>query len=151
METNLDLPGDSSQPAELLATYGLKYDEHIQSPGGSDDAANKTPADGIAIYRTFFQILPPYVDVLVHELYQIFGYVRSNQSGIRFKKIFMYGQASSVAALDQYLEAHLGIPAESINPLSKLNMANGSRFPDSGQGASFALALGLALRKMTWL
>ena len=151
VETNLELPSGDDQSVELLATYGLKYDEHIQPPNGSADSKNGTPNDGIAIYRTLFQILPPYVDVLVHELYQIFGYARSKQSGIRFEKIFMYGQANSVGALDRYLEAHLGIPTESINPISKLNMADGCRFPDTAGGASFALALGLALRKVTWL
>lgn len=151
VETNLELPSDSRQSVELLATYGLKYDDHIQPPDGSGDSKNGTPGDGIAIYRTLFQILPPYVDVLVHELYQIFGYVRSKQSGIRFEKILMYGQANSVGALDRYLESHLGIPTESINPILKLNMADGCRFPDTAGGASFALALGLALRKVTWL
>ncbi|MDF1590184.1 MAG: pilus assembly protein PilM [Desulfobacterales bacterium] len=151
LETNLELPSDSHQSAEMLAMYGLRYDDHIQQPVDSGNGKNGRSGDGIEIYRTLFQILSPYVDVLVHELYQIFGYARSNQSGIRFEKIFLYGQVNSVGALDRYLEAHLGIPTESINPILKLNMADGRQLPDTDRGASFSLALGLALRKVTWL
>jgi len=150
LETNLELKGDGDRSVELLSTYGLKYD-YIQPSGDSVDSKNESPGDGIEIYRTLFQILSPYVDMLVHELYQIFGYVRSKQSGIRFEKIFLYGQANLVGSLDRYLEAHLGIPTESINPIPKLNLADGCRFQDTARGAAFALALGLALRKVIWL
>jgi Tfp pilus assembly PilM family ATPase len=151
VETNLELARDDDRSVEMLTTYGLRYDDHIQPSVASDSGRNGKPEGGIEIYRTLFQILSPYVDVLVHELYQIFGYARSKQSGIRFEHIFMYGQANYVGSLDRYLEAHLGIPTESVNPISKLNMAGGRRFPDTAGGAAFALALGLALRKVTWL
>lgn len=150
LETNLELRGDDDRSIELLSTYGLKYD-YIQPSGDSGDGKNEKPGDGIEIYRTLFQILSPYVDVLVHELYQIFGYVRSTQSSIRFGKIFLYGQANFLGSLDRYLEAHLGIPTESINPTVKLTLTDGCRLPDGARGAAFALALGLSLRKVTWL
>jgi Tfp pilus assembly PilM family ATPase len=101
------------------------------------------------IYRTVFQILTPYIDGLIHEFYQITGYVRSEMPRIKFEDIFMYGQASAIRSLDQYLEKKLTIRTKYINPMVKFSVSDSTLLTDRVGGAPFALALGLAMRKVT--
>ncbi len=151
LETNLELSGNSEQAAGMLKQYGLFYEHYKGSSGGVSAEKNGGKDDAMEIYRTIFQILTPHVDALIHEFYQITGYVRSETQGVKFEEISMYGQASSLNFLDQYLEKRLDIPTKCINPILKLTLSDSSLLPDTDEGASFALALGLAMRKVTWL
>jgi len=151
LETNLELSGNSEQAAGMLKQYGLFYEHYKSSSGGVSVEKNGDKDNVMEIYRTIFQVLTPHVDALLHEFYQITGYVRSEMQGAKFKEISMYGQASSLNFLDQYLEKRLDIPTKCINPMLKLTLSDSSLLPDTDEGAPFALALGLAMRKVTWL
>ena len=57
----------------------------------------------------------------------------------------------SGSSLDGYLENRLNIPTRAINPMHEVPLSESSILPDISSGAPFALALGLAMRKVTWL
>ncbi|UCD32973.1 MAG: pilus assembly protein PilM [Desulfobacterales bacterium] len=147
LDINLELSGDSEKALGILKKYGLYYEHQISSD--SDESAEKD--DDIEIYRTVFQILTPHIDGLIHEIYQITGYVRSEMQKIRFEEISLYGQASSINFLDRYIQKKFDIPTKSINPMIKLSRLDNSLLPGTVEVAPFALALGLAMRKVTWL
>ncbi len=151
LETNLELSGNSEQAAAMLIKYGLIYENHLDASGDLPAKEKGEQDEAKGIYRTVFQILTPYVDVLIHEFYQTIGYVRSELPSGRFDELFMYGQASAINYLDQYLEKRLNIPVKCINPMLNLTLSDGSILSDATKGAPFALALGLAMRKVTWL
>jgi type IV pilus assembly protein PilM len=151
LETTLELSSDSEQAASILTKYGLYYGDSISPSGNSPEEENRDQDDTIEIYRSVFQILAPLVDKLLHEFYQITGYVRSEIQEVKFEEIYMYGQASLINFLDKYLKNRLNIPTKLINPMSKLTLQGRSLPSDTVEGATFAIALGLALRKVTWL
>jgi type IV pilus assembly protein PilM len=149
--TSLELANDSEQAASILTKYGLFHGDHT-SP--SDDSSGKRDGnqdDVIEIHRTIFQILAPLVDKLIHEFYQITGYVRSMIPEVKFEGIYMYGQANLINFLDKYFINRLNIPSHLINPMSKLSLQGRSLTSDQIGGEIYAIALGLALRKVTWL
>jgi len=151
LETNLELAGNSEQAAGMLTKYGLFYENRISSPGTGSSEGDQDNNSVMEIYRTIFQVLTPCVDELIHEFYQVIGYVRAELQGAKFEEICMYGQAISIHHLDQYLEGRLNIPTRCINPMAKLSLADGGLMSNTAGGAPFALALGLAMRKVKWL
>lgn len=149
--SNLELNDEDGQAAEMLARYGLMHDK-LSGPAGEPPAAmSKDPESDLAISRTLFRLLTPHMEALVHELYQITGYVRSEMESARFQEIVLYGWASAINDLDQYVENRLNIPTKAVNPMTKLTWRVDKPDLDSINGAPFAPALGLALRKVAWL
>ena len=106
-------------------------------------------AEVFEIYRTVFQIIAPYIDGLVHEFYQITGYVRSEMQTVKFEDLFMYGQANAINALNRYIEKRLSIPAKNVNPMQKLCRSDRGQSSDMSEDLSFSQALGLAMREVT--
>ena len=149
LETNLELPPNSQQAAGVLKKYGLFYEDHTGSSAAASAEGDGDEQDAMEIYRTVFQILTPHIDELIHELHQIMAYVRSETQKAKFEEIFMYGQASLINFLGQYLQKRLNMSTKCINPISKLTLSYSS--PDAAEGAPFAQALGLAMRKVRWL
>ena len=148
LETKLELSGNSEQALEILKKYGLNNKHHLNSDGGAaEEDGDKNNEREIS--RTVFQVLAPYVDGLIHEFYQITGYLRSEVHKIKFEEIYLYGQASLINSLDQYIRRKFDIPTKCINPVKKLTLPDSSRLPDKAEGAPFALALGLAMRQVT--
>lgn len=151
LQTNLELSGEGDQARGMLKKYGLHYDQQIGSESGPAEEDRQDGPEALEIYRTVFQILAPYVDVLVNEFYQITGYARSEIQNIRFQEICLYGQAAFINSLEQYLAKRLTIPTKCINPMTKFTLSDNVLLPDMIEGAPFALALGLAMRKVSWL
>ena len=151
LETNLELPPNSQQAADMLKKYGLFYEDYNGSSAAASAEGDGDKEDTKEIYRTVFQILTPHVDELIHEIHQIMAYVRSETQKPMFEEIFMYGRASLINFLDQYLEKRLNVPTKCIDPTSKLTLSYSSLVPDAAEGAPFAQALGLAMRKVRWL
>jgi Tfp pilus assembly PilM family ATPase len=79
------------------------------------------------------------------------AYVRSEFSNPPFAAIYIYGLATVIENLDQYFEMRLGIPTKLVNPLLSSNFDVNHNMSDITEGAPFALALGTALRPVTWL
>jgi len=151
LEINLELPPNSQQAAGMLKKYGLFHEDYTGSSATASAEGDGDKEDAMEIYRTVFQILTPHIDELIKELHQIMGYVRSEMQKAKFEEIFMYGQASLINFLGQYLEKRLNMPTKCINPISKLTLSYSSLVPDAAEGAPFAQALGLAMRKVKWL
>jgi type IV pilus assembly protein PilM len=148
LETNFDFSDNSEQAAAMLNQYGLQYESHLETSAALPDNQKEDEDDDQRIYRTVFQVLTPYVDVLIHEFHQTIGYVRSELQSARFDALFLYGKAGGINSLSQYLEKRLDIPVTCMNPMLKLTLSDGSILSDPARGAPFALALGLAMRKV---
>ena len=151
LQTNFEFSASSDQAAAMLSKYGLMYESYLESADDLPDKKKAVLGDDQGIYRTVFQILTPYMDVLIHEFYQTIGYVRSELQTARFDELFLYGQAGAINFLEPYLESRINIPVTCINPMLKLALSDGDTLSDSARGGPFALALGLAMRKVTWL
>lgn len=132
----------------LLKTHGLAYEDLKDSAGTNNQAPDTTAVD---MGRAIFQVITPSIDDLFYEFHTMMSYVRSEQQHPGFEGIYMYGHAALIHSLDRYVEKRLNMPTKSINPLASLVQCNDNILPDISEGAPFALALGLAMRHVTWL
>jgi len=130
----------------MLQTHGLVYEDRENVDNGTDQTDDPTLAN---IRRAIYQIITPSVDELVYEFHKMISYVRSEEQSPVFEGIYIYGCAAQIHHLDRYLQKRLGIPSKLINPLKKLELIDDRILPHVVEGAPFALALGLAMRKMT--
>ena len=145
---NLGL-GESRQKAQvLLKNYGLFYEklkssnEHINP---EEDAATEN------MYRAIYQIITPYIEELIDEFHKMIGYLRSDERHALFEGIYIYGPGALIHHLDSYIEGRLNMPTKLLNPMTKLGFSGDNNLMDRSEGAPFALSLGLAMRKVTWL
>jgi len=146
--TNLELSDEKDKAKILLMKYGLVHEDREGYNKGSDLTEDITTDN---IRRAIYQIIAPYMEELTHELHKIIGYVRSEERNVVFEGIYMYGQAPLIHCLDRYLERRLNSPTTLINPMTKVALSDNGILPDISEGAPFALALGLAMRKVPWL
>jgi type IV pilus assembly protein PilM len=146
--TNLELSNEKDKAKILLIKYGLVHEDRESCNNGPDVTEDITTDN---IRRAIYQIIASYMEELTHELHKIVGYVRSEERNVVFEGIYMYGQAPFIRCLDHYLERRLNSPTTLINPMTKVVLSDNSTLPDISEGAPFALALGLAMRKVPWL
>ena len=78
------------------------------------------------------------------------AYVRSETQNPKFEAVYMYGLANMIGNLDGYMESRLQLPTTLVNPISESVFHYNEMSTDVNNGADFALALGLAMRKVTW-
>ena len=131
----------------LMQQYGLA--EIRREP---DAAAESTAAvrEHNRAARAISQVILPLVEELVYECHKVFSYVRSEVPGMSIEKLCLFGAAGQVNGLADYLSRRLGMPAALIDPLAKGALrANGSS-PENAAGSQYALALGLATRRVPW-
>ncbi len=151
LAANLEFTEGDGQAADMLAQYGLMH-EKLTTATGKPPAGRGDEADSdLAVYRTLFRLLSPYVEELIHELYQITGYVRSEMEVPQFEEIVLYGWASAFNYLDQYVQKRLNIPTKAVNPMAKLSWNVDTVDLEGVAGSPFGPALGLALRNISWL
>lgn len=146
--TNLELSNEKDKAKVLLMKYGLVHEDRESCNNGPDVTEDITTDN---IRRAIYQIIASYMEELTYELHKIIGYVRSEEQNVVFEGIYMYGQAPFIHYLDHYLERRLNSPTTLINPMTKVALSDNSILPDISEGAPFALALGLAMRKVPWL
>jgi type IV pilus assembly protein PilM len=146
---NLELFNEKDKAKILLKRHGLLYQDREGNGNGMDLIGDSIARDNIR--RAIYQIITPYIEELIYELHKIIGYVRSEAPITSFEGIYMYGLANHIDNLDGYLEKRLNIPTKTINPMQEVPLSDASILPDISDGAPFALALGLAMRKVTWL
>jgi len=144
---NIELFDDPDKAKILLKKYGLHYDAR-GSAGAEKDHTDETEDH---MLRTVYQIITPYIEEFIYELHKIIGYARSENQNVFFEGIYMYGLATLIYKLDHYIESRLNVSTTLINPMSKVALSDFSILPDISEGAPFALALGLAMRKVPWL
>jgi len=146
--TNLGPLDHEDKAKALLKSYGLVYDDR-QRADRDRDVNEDTSQDTRP--RIIYQILTPDIDELIHEFHELIGYVRSAEPNLVFDNIYLYGQAALIRNLPEYIERRINIPAVTIDPLSHEAFAGYTMPPEISEGAPFALALGLAMRKLAWL
>jgi len=103
------------------------------------------------MYRAVYQIITPYIEGLIDEFHKIIGYLRSEEHNAFFEGIYIYGQGAMIQSLDAYIEKQMNIPTKRSDPLQKLAMPEDSMMDDMTGGMSYALSLGLAMRRVPWL
>jgi len=144
---NLELTADKAE--FLLNSYGLAYDNLKNGADPNDPSLDQTL---INLHRALYKIITPYIDELIYEFHAIMSYVRSEEQISSFDGIHMYGYANVLHHLDSYLAKRLeSIPVNLINPLTETTMSDDRSLSNLSEDAPFALALGLAMRKVTWL
>ena len=147
IRSNLELPDSGYQAEGLLSQYGLAHDEYHD--GNSDTIDGDVTDDSIRL--AIYQIITPYIEELIDEFHKMTVYLRSEEKDASVEKIYLYGHANSIHGLNCYLEKRLNIPAELMNPVARIAVDEGAGLRDPSDGAPFGLALGLALRRVTWL
>ena len=148
LRANLELSADSGKAKLLLKKYGLFYEDCLDCLAPEDETP---PDDRREMYRAIYQIINPHIEQLVHEFHKVIGYARSEQQDAVLEGIYIYGPGTFIRHLDRYLEKRLNIPASLINPFDKEGLSKDPSLSDLSEGGSFSLALGLAMRKVTWL
>ena len=152
LQANLELLEDKAKAGVLLKKYGLVYGDCLECNGSvNPDGRVVELEDNKDMYRAIYQIVNPHIEELVHEFHKVIGYARSEEHGESFEGIYIYGQGTTIHRLDRYLERRLNVPAKLMNPLSRMNLSDHSILADVSEGSRFGLALGLAMRKVTWL
>ncbi|MGD8372354.1 MAG: pilus assembly protein PilM [Syntrophobacterales bacterium] len=152
LQTNLELSDDRNKAKLLLKKYGLYYEDCLECTADGMASTAKSEDEGArTMYRAIYQIINPRIEELVHEFHKIIGYARSEQQNAAFEGIYIYGQGTLIHHLDSYLEKRLNSPTRLVNPLSKIALTDGAILPDLSEGGPYALALGLAMRKVSWL
>ena len=148
VQSNLEFKDNSNMPRILLRNYGLSYET-------SKDSNESSKTGGLAgndeIERTLYQILTPLIETLVDEIHKIIGYVRSEEPKTVFEGCFIYGEGTLVNGLDNYCEHRLGMPTRLIDPMSHESLYLNGIPLDKSDSVSYALPLGLAMRKVAWL
>ena len=145
---NLEHLGGENKAEILLKKYGLLYEDRENGEDGTD-LSEDSEIDNML--RAIFQITTPYIEEVIHEVHKIIAYVRSEISNPVFEGIYLYGQATRIRNLDRYIERRLNIPTKLVNPFTSATLSDEDILLDTSEGAPFALALGLAMRKVPWL
>jgi len=147
IQANFEHIGDDEKAAILLKQYGLRHEDRAKSTT-SLNSADKAETE--RMLKVFYQIISPHIEELILECHKIMAYVRSEFSNPNFDAIYMYGLANIIGNLDAYLEKRLQIPTKLVSPVKDGNFQNDGILAGVSEGAEFALALGLAMRKVTW-
>ena len=148
LQQNFEHLGDEKKANLFLKKYGLLYEKQ-KSQKQENESGGDPEIDNIL--KVIYQISTPHVEELIHECHQIMAYVRSEFSNPPFAAVYIYGLATMIENLDQYFEMRLGIPTKCVNPLLSSKFDDKKSLSDITEGAPFALALGAALRPVTWL
>jgi Tfp pilus assembly PilM family ATPase len=146
--TNLALSDGPRNVRILLKNYGLSFDTHKSDGTPAGLEGNEKEEAGMR--RVIHHILTPNMEALIHEFHKLIGYVRSEEQNSTFEKIFLYGQGAFIRDMGHYLAGRLDIPTQLINPFTKVTMTDDGII-DNSEGGPFALAMGLAMRKVSWL
>jgi type IV pilus assembly protein PilM len=144
---NLALSQGKNGAKAMLQKYGLAY----QDQQGADRGSAVQSGETSRLQRVIYQILSPQIEALLHELHKIIGYVRSEAPSTVFENIYVYGPGILIRKLDDYLARRINIPAQLLNPLQALKLPSDGMPVDPSEGGPFALAVGLAMRKVAWL
>jgi len=145
---DIDLSRDRDSARVLLDKYGLSFEGRFVAAGEKVAPPEEEMTD---VRRTIFQIAAPYIDEIIYELHKVISYVHADKQNFVIDGLFLYGQAAGIKYLDSYLENRLGIATKIVNPLDNfLGKRPEISLRGTGEGM-FALALGMALRRVPWL
>jgi type IV pilus assembly protein PilM len=148
IQENMELKNDRHKSRILLKHYGLNNDNPANR-GSGEGPAETDPID--TTNQIIYQIITPYIEELIDEFHKMIGYARSEETNIVFEGLYLYGQGILIRNLDGYIEKRLGIQTKTVDPMEVLELSGESIPSDFSEDTSFALAMGLAMRKVTWL
>jgi type IV pilus assembly protein PilM len=148
IQANLEPINEYYKAKALLRTYGLLHDT-LAEGAVREDPNDESTFDHMR--RAVYQIIAPLVDELIYELHKTIGYLRSEHEGAGIEEIHLYGQAASVYQMEGYVERRVGVPTRVVNPLTRLRLNDDAMQTDREDGGAFSLALGLGMRKVSWL
>ena len=146
---NFELPNGEDKAMTFLRKYGLAHEDRSDTNTDGEEPDKTTPMDNM--HRAIYQVITPYTEQLIDELHKMLGYLRSEEMNPVFEGIHVYGQGTLIHYLDGYIETRLNIPTRMINAMEKFTSPDSSFLPCISEGAPYAPALGLAMRKVTWL
>ena len=147
LQANLELGNDQTKAGYLLRKFGLTYEDRKIAEAEVDFSDMKDDS----MQRAVYQIIAPSVEELVNELHKTISYLRSEASEASFQEIHIYGQSGIIRHLDRFVSRRLNIKTRVMNPLAEFPLATEDLFSKDSDGAPFACALGLSLRKLAWL
>lgn len=132
---------------------GNKYTESIQKELGLsyEDAEKAKKGDDVQGVDSFSidTIIENVSNEIVSEITRSFGYFKTSSGSEQIDKIMLSGGSSKMKNLSGFLQEHLGIPIEFINPFKQLKIS--PEF-DSNLIAEIApiasVAVGLGIRRM---
>jgi type IV pilus assembly protein PilM len=148
LQHNFEHLDDKKKASLFLRKYGLLYEDQKNQKKENQPVGDPAKDN---IMKVIYQICTPHIEELIHECHQIMAYVRSEFSNSPFATIYIYGLATVIENLDQYFEIRLDIPTKLVNPLLSSSFYDNQSLTDITEGAPFTLALGTALRPITWL
>ena len=134
---------ERSKARVLLRQHGLLYERRAE---GAEAAEAEQGEDATGLRRMLYQVITPQVEELIYELHKIIGYVRAEMPAAGFEAIYLYGQAPCINYLDHYVHSRLNMRTELVNPLTTMTQSGQLNTAHFGDGAPFALALGLAMK-----
>lgn len=146
---NFELPNGEDKALSFLKKYGLAHEDRTDASNDGEEPEQDTPMDNM--HRAIYQVITPYTEQLIDELHKMLGYLRSEEMNPVFEGIHVYGQGICIQYLDGYIETRLNIPTRMINPMERFTSPDGGFLPSLSEGGPYAPALGLAMRKVTWL
>jgi type IV pilus assembly protein PilM len=146
MADNMHLAPDSPSIPNLLIEYGLAH--HFHQRSADSHGTPEQPVDGQnrSAPRIVFQILVPYLEDLLLEMYQMIGYTRSQSPDIQFEQICLYGMANGIRDLATYLQQRLRITTRSVDPFKRLGLLEDDPSMAPEACSPYVFALGLSLR-----
>ncbi|MBT8367798.1 MAG: pilus assembly protein PilM [Deltaproteobacteria bacterium] len=147
LRVNFEHLGEEHKARILLTNYGLRYEDRLKSEKRSD-ISEKAETD--SMLKVIYQLVTPHIEELIHECHKLMAYVRSETQNPKFDAVYMYGLANMIGNLDGYMQNRLQLPTTLVNPIKENGFQNSGMFTDVSDGADFALALGLAMKKVTW-
>jgi type IV pilus assembly protein PilM len=147
LRANFEHLGEENKAKMLLTNYGLRYEDRLESEKRSD-ISEKTEMD--SMLKVIYQLVTPYIEELIHECHKLMAYVRSETQNPTFETAYLYGLANMIGNLDGYMQNRLQLPTILVNPIRENGFQHNGTITDVSEGANFALALGLAMRKVTW-
>ena len=83
---------------------------------------------------------------LVSDIERSLTFFRAEMGGTTINQVLLSGGGAKLINLDNFLEKELGVKVKMASPLKNIVLSNGFDCP--GQEASFAVAIGLALRPL---
>ncbi len=100
--------------------------------------------------KKFTQAVTPLLSRLVSDIERSLAFFQAElgeATKATINQVLLSGGGAKLANLDKFLGRELGIEVRKVSPLRNIHLSNG--FPLPGQEASFAVAIGLALRPLT--
>jgi type IV pilus assembly protein PilM len=145
LRQNLELPAERRHADFLLREHGLSYTPEEAGPDRGDEDPER------AVRRAVYQLASPIVDGWTSDFHTLTGYVMSEVQRVEFSGLYLYGNAALVQDLAPYMQARTKIPTQTVSPMVRFRDVPPSAGPSPADLSTYSLALGLAMRRVSWL